>query len=114
MATKTVEVKNYKIYLGYELSGGGGGPKSRGVVTCFGDDGHRFAIYFAAPGSQMAPPQYFPQTKFASINVPVNEMPHYIDLLRNEKPIYAYLNSDKPQWNHITTSKEPVGELELK
>jgi hypothetical protein len=39
-------------------------------------------------------------------------MQHYVDLVRNEKPVYAYLNSDKPQWNSISTSNEPVGEEE--
>ncbi len=37
---------------------------------------------------------------------------HYVDMLRNERPVYAYLNSDKPQWNSLKTSKEPVGEQE--
>ncbi|MFQ5528627.1 MAG: hypothetical protein ACE5GX_20525 [Thermoanaerobaculia bacterium] len=112
MAIKSFEVKSYKVKAGFELSGGGGGPKSRGYLACFGDDGYRFVIYFAAPGSAMAPPRYFPNTKFGSINVPVDEMPHYVDLVRNEKPVYAYLNSDNPQWNSISTSTEPVGEEE--
>ena len=112
MATIKFEVQTYRVRIGFELSGGGGGPKSRGHVVCYGGDGHRFAIYFAAPGSTLAPPRYFPETKFGSINVPVDEMHNYIDLLRNEKPVYAYLNSDKPQWNNLSTSKEPIGEEE--
>jgi len=110
MATITFPVTNYQITVSYELSGGGGGPKTRATVVCFGDDGHRFAIYFAAPGSAMAPPAYFPATKFGSINVPVDEMANYVDVLRNEKPVFATLNSDKPQWNSISTTQEPVGE----
>jgi hypothetical protein len=35
-----------------------------------------------------------------------------IDLLRNERPIYAHLRGDKPDWTSITTTKEPVGEGE--
>lgn len=112
MTTKTFKVKDYKVKIGYEMEGGGGGPKSRGYVACFGGDGHRFIIYFAAPYTEMVPPRYNPDTKFGSINVPVDEMSHYVDLVRNEKPIYAYLNSENPQWNAISTSKEPVGEEE--
>jgi hypothetical protein len=112
MATKIFNVKSYQVTIGYELTGGGCGPKTRGLVSCYGDDGYRFVIYFAAPGSDMAPPQYVPNKKFGSINVPINEMPHYVDLLRNEKPIYAYLDSEIPRWNSISTSKEPVGERE--
>ncbi|MFN8376659.1 MAG: hypothetical protein U0694_27780 [Anaerolineae bacterium] len=29
---------------------------------------------------------------------------------RNEKPIFAHLRGDKPEWMSVTTSKEPVGE----
>ena len=112
MAEKTFEVKSYQVTVGYQLSGGGGGPQSRGAVLCLGEDGDRFVIYFAAPGSNLAPPRYFPETQFASINVPVEEMSNYVDLLRNEKPIFAYLNSEKPQWNSLSTSTEPVGERE--
>ena len=112
MATITFEVKTYQVKLGYEMSGGGGGPRSRGYLVCSGDDGHRLTIYFAAPGSEMAPPRYFPDDKFGSINVPVDEMPHYVDLVRNEKPVYAHLNTDWPVWNSISTSKEPPGEEE--
>jgi hypothetical protein len=36
----------------------------------------------------------------------------FVDLLRNEKPVMAYLNSHKPQWNQFSTGKEPVGEAE--
>ena len=112
MAIKIFEIKKYNIKIGYELSGGGGGPKSRGLISCRGEDGERFTIYFAAPGSEMAPPLYFPDKKIGSINIPVKEMLHYVDLLRNEKPVYAYLNSDQPEWNHIFTSLEAVGEGE--
>jgi hypothetical protein len=112
MATKTFPVTNYTITIGYEASGGGGGDRTRAYIVCFADDGHRFVIYFAAPGSQLAPPRYSVNAKFGSINVAVAEMHNYVDLLRNEKPVYAYLNSERPEWNNLSTSLEPVGEEE--
>lgn len=112
MATTTFKVATYKISLGYAMSGGGGGPESRGYVACQSTDGQRFVIYFAAPGSAMAPPRYFPDSKFGSINVPVDEMQNYVDLVRNEKPLFVYMNSDKPEWNSVSTSQEPPGEEE--
>ncbi len=112
MAKKWFMVKNYKISLGFESSGGGGGPKSRGYLACLGDNEHCFVVYFSAPGNEMAPPCCSSDATFGSIDVPVDEMQHYVDLVRNEKPVYVYLNSDKPQWNSISTSKEPVGEEE--
>lgn len=113
MATVTVQVNKYLVQIGFESSGGAGGDKSRGVIVCYGQDGYIFLIYLAAPGSNMAPPRYNQNRKIGSINVPVDEMSHYVDILRNEKPVYLYMNSENPQWNHIRTSKEPVGEEEF-
>jgi len=39
-------------------------------------------------------------------------MQNWIDLLRNEKPIYAFFDADNPQWSRISTLSEPVGEEE--
>jgi hypothetical protein len=36
----------------------------------------------------------------------------WIDLLRNETPLYGYINTDHPEWTNISTSTEPVGEQE--
>ncbi|HHJ17634.1 MAG TPA: hypothetical protein ENJ80_13140 [Gammaproteobacteria bacterium] len=110
MAIATAEIEKYLVQVGYESTGGAGGPKSRGVIACYGRGGYTFLIYLAAPGSATAPPVYNASRKIGSINVPVDEMSHYVDILRNEKPLYMYMNSEKPQWNHIRTSKEPVGE----
>jgi hypothetical protein len=44
--------------------------------------------------------------------VPYDLYPTYVDLLRNEKPLKIYLNSDKPEWNQLLTGDEPVGEGE--
>ena len=110
MATTTVEIEKYLVQIGYESTGGAGGPKSRGIIACYGQGGYTFLIYLAAPESAIAPPRYNPNRKIGSINVPVDEMSHYVDILRNEKPVYMYMNSDNPEWNHIRTTQEPVGE----
>lgn len=47
-----------------------------------------------------------------AIFLPFKEMAPLVDLVRNKKPVYAYMNSDRPQWNSLKTSKEPVGEEE--
>jgi hypothetical protein len=41
--------------------------------------------------------------------MPVGNMMMFVDVLRNEKPIYGHLRGDNPQWTSITTSNEPVG-----
>ncbi|OPL19177.1 MAG: hypothetical protein AVO35_12050 [Candidatus Aegiribacteria sp. MLS_C] len=60
----------------------------------------------------MVPPWYFPDAKFATINVPIDEMHDCVDVLRNEKPVYAHLNSDVPGYNGLCTGKERAGEEE--
>lgn len=45
------------------------------------------------------------------VNIPADQYPNYIDLLRNEKPLFFYFNS-KTKLSYITTSDEPVGEAE--
>ena len=55
---------------------------------------------------------YVVANKVGAIFLPFEDMDQYVDMVRNEKPIYAYLNSDHPQWNSLKTSKEPVGEEE--
>ena len=112
MATKTFQVQSYKIKLGDTLTTGGGARKFPAVVTCYGADGHRCALYFYHEEDPIYPPHYNPQHKFGTIQLRFKNIMPYIDLLRNEKPVYAYLNSDKPGWNNISTSKEPVGEEE--
>ena len=61
----------------------------------------------------MAAPVYIPANEVGAIFLPFREMAPFVDLLRNEKPIYAYLNSDPPQWNSLETRQEPVGEEEF-
>jgi hypothetical protein len=41
MATITFDGTTYQVRVGHELSSGGGGPKSRGFLACFGADGHQ-------------------------------------------------------------------------
>ena len=53
--------------------------------------------------------RFFPDRKLARIVVPWDQFPVYLDVLRNEKPIYAYLNSDRPISNRIYTGEEPIG-----
>ena len=113
MAIKQFQIETYEITLGHAMSATWGGVPilARGIVACYGGD-HRFIAYFLAPGSQVAQPTYIVANKVGAIFRPFEEMAAYVDMLRNERPVYAYLNSDKPQWNSLKTSKEPVGEQE--
>jgi len=52
-----------------------------------------------------------PERLFGVLQVPAEQYPWYIDLLRNEKPVRARV-FDEPALNSLTTINEPVGEGE--
>jgi hypothetical protein len=52
-----------------------------------------------------------PERLFGTLQVPAEQYPWYIDLLRNEKPVWARV-FDEPALNALTTLTEPVGEGE--
>lgn len=85
--------------------------KFRGILVCTGGD-HTFALYFLTEDSPVPNPTYLPERKRGVIYLPFKDMPPFVDMIRNEKPIYAYLNSNRPEWNRLSTSQEPVGEGE--
>jgi len=115
MVVKTFRVRKYKLTLGYKgrATYNGVAIRIRGIITCYDSNyDYRFIIYFLTEDSPVPDPVYIVQNKAGAIFLPFKEIMPYIDMVRNEKPIYAYLNSDAPESNCIRTSKEPVGEEE--
>ena len=113
MATKTFQVKKYELILGDAMEAVWRGVpiKARGILDCRGAT-HHLLIYFLNPDSQEPHPIYDPANKVGAIFLRFSEMAQFVDLVRNEKPVYAYLNDSNPEWNSISTSKEPVVEAE--
>ena len=114
MATKTFSVNYYRASAGFKNNATWSGIviQTQGYITCYGSDGYRFIMYFLHEDSPVPPPVYITANKVGAIFLPFKDMSVYMDMVRNEKPIYAYLNSVKPEWNSIRTSNEPVGEEE--
>lgn len=114
MAIKTFVVNTYEIGTGYKNNATWGGVTIdiQGHLVCYSSDGYRFIIYGLHPNSQVPKPVYIEANKVGAIFIPFSELQNYIDLVRNEKPIHAYLNSTNPNWNSLRTSAEPVGEEE--
>lgn len=114
MATKSFKVNYYRACVGFQNAATWSGVtiKIQGYITCYGTDNYRFIAYFLHEDSAVPPPVYIPANKVGAIFLPFKDMPVYMDMVRNEKPIYAYLNTAKPEWNSIKTSNEPVGEEE--
>jgi len=115
MASKTFEVKNYVLNMGYKNTAtwGGVGILIQGYIACYGAAKERFIVYGLHPSSPVpAAPVYNVAGNVGAIFVPFTELHQYVDLVRNEKPVYASLNSDNPNWMSLSTSSEPIGEGE--
>lgn len=107
------EVRKYVAQIGAKISVEWGGQKidAKGIITCEGDD---IELIFCFMGD--APEKYEPVVnatkRTAVIFLRFDEMPIVLDLLRNEKPVFGYVNEKHPRSTKISTSIEPVGEEE--
>lgn len=110
MPTVTLPLSTYQVTLGRQIEVSGG--KYYALIVCNATNGTQYLIYFTRPDSITPANFYNPTSKRGAAFIPYDLYPTYIDLLRNEKPLNIYLNSDKPEWNQLTTGNEPVGEGE--
>lgn len=114
MAIRNFPVTSYSIKLGDKLTAGFGGVtiKARGIVSCMGPDNQRVVAYFLADDSPVPAPTTTIGGKWGPIFLPKELLKAWIDMLRNEKPLYGYINTDRPEWTNVSTTAEPVGEEE--
>jgi hypothetical protein len=114
MATKSFPIDYYRTSMGYKRTITVSGVKAQlqGHIACFGEQFHRLMIYFLHPDSPVPLAYFNPGRRQGAIFLPFSEMSTYLDMVRNEKPIYVYLDSENPEWNSIRTGSEPVGEEE--
>jgi hypothetical protein len=113
------EIKEYMTILRQleERDFGGVKAKIRGIVRCTGtaingDAQYRLEVFFLTTDSPIPKPHVDLANHAGSIFLPVADMALFIDILRNESPLYGHLRGDKPEWTSITTGNEPVGEGE--
>lgn len=69
-------------------------------------------VLFVAPESAHPQPIYEPANKKGYMFLPISDLLAFVDILRNERPIFVHLRGDKPEWTSVTTSQEPIGEGE--
>lgn len=110
------EIKEYMvIFRQLELAKFGGvTAKVRGIVRCTGvglqnDDSYQLDVHFLTPDSPVPDPIVDLAENRGTIFFPMSDMAIFVDVLRNEKPIYGHLRADNPQWTSVTTTNEPVG-----
>ena len=110
------EIQNYMVIFRQleERDFNGVTAQIRGIVRCTGagtqdKSEYRLDIFFLALDSDYPAPQVNLKEKHGSIFMPDSNMPMLVDVLRNEKQIFAHLRADNPQWTSVTTSNQPVG-----
>jgi hypothetical protein len=103
------EVKHYQITMGTDLASieSGRVVKVCAIIGCFGNE-YKLMINFVAENEGQPKAIYDENKKVGAMYVPITRLASYVDLLRNEKPIYAHL-SDKAEWITIGTGLEPAG-----
>jgi len=112
--TAIFEVKEYMVILRQleQMDFEGQEIRLRGIIRCLGDD-HTLDVYFLDESSPVPGPMADIDKKKGFMFMPYRDIRILVDLLRNERPIYAHLRAARPEWTSITTTKEPVGEGEL-
>lgn len=110
------EIKNYMVIWRQleERDFAGVTAKIRGLVRLTGtgaqdSEDYRLDVYFLSEDSETPAPQVDLEKNMGSIFMPIRDIAAFVDILRNEKPIFGHLRGDNPQWTSVTTTNEPVG-----
>ena len=110
------EIKNYMVIWRQleERDFAGVLARIRGLVRCSGigtkdEQDYRLDVYFLAPDSPVPDPQVEIADRRGAIFMSISDIHAFVDILRNEKPIFGHLRDDYPQWTSVTTTNEPVG-----
>jgi hypothetical protein len=82
----------------------------RAIVRCTGASTRW--TYSSDGGQPFPQPIFVPEEKKGYMFLPISDILAFVDMLRNERPIFAHLRGDRPEWTSVTTSTEAVGEGE--
>ncbi|MBL8153072.1 MAG: hypothetical protein JNM70_02710 [Anaerolineae bacterium] len=113
MEAKVFEIKEYMVvWRQLELlEHNGVTAKIRALVRCTGGE-YTLDVYFLAEDSPFPQASYDVANKKGYMFLHMADLFAFVDMLRNEKPVYGHLRGDRPEWMSVTTGKEPVGEAE--
>ena len=126
MATRTFRIENYWVFLGSKLlinsaSSSPSGPvPAQALIHCIGENGESFAIFCLNENRnvQNTNSDEWPSNTQIETNrvrgeifVPADQYNWYLDILRNEDPVFGHLDDATPHMNRIFCN-EPVGEGE--
>lgn len=125
MATRTFRLRRYWAFLGSKLlinssMGANEAVPAQALIHCIGESGESLAIFFLNPDRQVAntnSDQWPNRSEISSTHVraevfaPTDQYSWYLDILRNEDPVFGHIDDSTPHLNRLFCH-EPVGEGE--
>jgi hypothetical protein len=106
MSSIRFQIEKYQVTLGTDLMSIQADEEAKiiGIIGCIGG-GYRLMINFVDFG-KIPESTYNEAKKTGTIFTSASYMSYYIDILRNEQPLFAYCSSEHPEWTNISTSEE--------
>jgi hypothetical protein len=115
MTILNFEVKTYQVLLGKTIGVGFTNLNyAAATIDCRGAGGEQLLIVFAATQAQADVGGNFTDLtrKRGGVVAAMSSFPAYIDLLRNEGPVFAQVDSGSPNTlNLLKTGAEPVADI---
>ncbi len=87
-------------------------PSTQARINCYAVDGYRLYLIFKAEGVDLPANSYNADIKTGVAYDSVRHYPAYVDLLRNEKPVWITFNEDQASFV-VYAAGEQVGEGEI-
>src|SRR5688500_17737896 len=113
MATKTFEVQYYRVFLGTGIVSNIPITVYLNCLDASANWVYQFTVYFVPDGNSLPAGWYNPVAKSGAMFRPISQMGLFLDLLRNEKPIYASMDDQNPAQGHaLRAYPEAIGEGE--
>jgi len=114
MTTLNFEIKTYTVMLGKTIGVGMTNLNyAPAVINCQGVGGEQLVLTFAPTQAAVDQSANFTDigSKRGGIVAPMSSFGAFLDVLRNEAPIYAQIDSTSPNtMNVLKTGLEPVGD----
>lgn len=116
LSVAVFEIKNYMVIWRQleERDFAGVTARIRGLVRLTGigtqdKEDYRLDVYFLSGDSETPAPIVDLDQNMGNLFMPISDIAAFVDILRNEKPIFGHLRADNPQWTSVTTTNEPIG-----
>jgi hypothetical protein len=89
------------------------GSKQSGRINLYCGD-HKLYLIFVDPSDPISPNSFNSATKIGVASQPFSQYAHYLDLIRNEKPIWVTFRPEDSPPNYVVyCSNETPGEGEI-